>query len=260
MSAMTVELADAIGRRAASDGLGITYHCSEDPRDHDAVRSEHGLTPTAFGQVHGLLGERTVLAHGVFLEPDDLPLIAGSGATLVHCPVSNAKTGKGVAPLADLLAAGINVALGTDGGMCNDSYDVLQELRMAGLLHRAAQRSSTATDPDTLFDIATDNGARVLGTGGGTIEPGRAADLVVIDLQQLGSWPTQSAIDSLTFAATRHVVTMVLVDGEILLEDGRATRIDERALLRAAEDVARTATASALSSSERSTLAGTLAA
>jgi cytosine/adenosine deaminase-related metal-dependent hydrolase len=256
MSAMTVELADAIGRRAASEGLGITFHCSEDPRDHDAVRAEHGLTPVAFAREHGLLGRRSVLAHGVFLEPGDLPVIAASGATVAHCPVSNAKTGKGVAPLGDLLAAGINVALGTDGGMCNDSYDVLQELRMAGLVHRAAQRNSGASDPDLLLDIATENGARALGTGGGAIEPGRAADIVVIDLRRLGSWPTQSVIDSLTFSATRHVVEMVLVDGDILLEDGRATTIDEPALLREAEEVARAATASALSSAERSTLAG----
>jgi 5-methylthioadenosine/S-adenosylhomocysteine deaminase len=256
MSAMTVELAQQIARRAAADGLGVTFHCSEDPRDHDAVRAEHGLTPVGFALRHGLLGERSVLAHGVYLEPDDLPAIAVAGATVVHCPVSNAKTGKGVAPLGDLLAAGINVALGTDGGMCNDSYDQLLELRMAGLVHRAAGRDSAATDPERLLDIATTNGARALGTGGGAIEPGRAADLVLIDLRRLGSWPTHDVIDSITFSATRHVVESVIVDGEILLDRGHATRVDEAALLRQAEEVAMAAAASVSSETERASLTG----
>jgi 5-methylthioadenosine/S-adenosylhomocysteine deaminase len=255
MSAMTPELADAIAERAASDGLGITFHCSEDHRDHAAVRADHGLTPTAFAQQHGLLTERSVLAHGVYLEPEDLPLIASSGATVVHCPVSNAKTGKGVAPLRELVAAGINVALGTDGGMCNDTYDMFLELRFAGLVHRAAGRDPGATRPEELLAMATANGARSIGTSGGMIEPGRSADLVVIDLRRIGSWPTHDVVDSLVFSATRHVVETVLVDGEILLEDGHATGVDEAAVLRDAEEMAAAAAESALGADERGTSA-----
>ena len=162
-----------------------------------------------------------------------------------------------MAPLGELLAAGINVALGTDGGMCNDSYDLLLELRMAGLVHRAAGRNSAATDPERLLDIATVNGALALGTGGGVIEPGRAADLVLIDLRRLGSWPTHNLIDSITFSATRHVVDSVIVDGELLLDRGHPTRVDEAALLREAEEVVMAASASALSQNERARLAVT---
>jgi 5-methylthioadenosine/S-adenosylhomocysteine deaminase len=246
MSAMTPELATSIAERAVNEQRGITFHCSEDPRDHDAVRAEHGVTPVGFAKRCGLLTSRSVLAHAVYLELEDFAVIAASGATIVHCPYSNAKTGKGIADLPRMLSAGINVALGTDGGMSNDSYDILLELKMTGSLHRAATRDAGATDPEVLLDMATVNGARVLGTGGGVIAPGRAADLMVIDLRRLGSWPSHDALDTLIFSSTRHVVETVLIDGDVMLDGGHPTGLDEAAVMRDAEEVAMAARSAAL--------------
>jgi 5-methylthioadenosine/S-adenosylhomocysteine deaminase len=238
MNAMTDELSAAVAEAARKTGAWMTIHCSEDQREVEEVRAESGLTPARYAERFGLLSERCVLAHGVFLEPDDMVAIAAAGASVVHCPVSNAKTGHGIAPLGAMQAAGINVCVGSDGGMSNDTYDILQELRMVGLVHRAAQHDSGATSADQLLRLATRNGTKAMGLPGGTIATGGPADLVIVDLRRLGSWPTHDPLDTLAFAATRHVVDSVLVDGELLLDGGRATRIDEARLLADAAEVA----------------------
>jgi cytosine/adenosine deaminase-related metal-dependent hydrolase len=238
MNAMTDELTQAVADRLRATGARVTFHCAEDAREVEEVRAETGLTPARYAERFGLLIDRAVLAHGVYLEPDDLEAIAAAGASVVHCPVSNAKTGHGIAPLAAMQAAGINVCVGTDGGMSNDTYDVLQELRMAGLVHRAAQRDPGATSGAQLLAMATRNGSRALGLPGGRIEPGAPADLVIVDLRRLGSWPTHDPLDSLAFSSSREVVDSVLVDGELLLDRGHATRVDQDRLLAEAAAVA----------------------
>jgi 5-methylthioadenosine/S-adenosylhomocysteine deaminase len=238
MNAMTVELATAVAHGARETGARLTFHCAEDEREVEEVRAESGLTPTRYAEKHGLLLDRAVLAHGVFLEPDDMVAIAAAGASIVHCPVSNAKTGHGIAPLLEMQAAGINVAVGTDGGMSNDTYDLLLELRMIGLVHRATNRDPGATNPGQLLQMATRNGARALGLAGGTIQAGAAADLVILDVRRLGSWPTHDPLDSIAFSSTREVVDSVMVGGELLLDAGRPTRIDEQRLLADATSVA----------------------
>jgi 5-methylthioadenosine/S-adenosylhomocysteine deaminase len=238
MSALTADLGAAVARRTQATGARITFHCAEDDRDVAAVRAESGLTPARWSEQLGLLLDRSVLAHGVYLEPDDLVAIAGAGASLAHCPVSNAKTGHGIAPLAAMEAAGINVAVGTDGAMSNDTYDLLLELRMVGLIHRAAARNPAATTAVQLLRMATRNGMRALGLPGGTIEPGAPADLVIVDLRHVGSWPTHDPLDSLAFSSSHEVVDSVLVGGEVLLAAGRPTQVDERRLLADAEAVA----------------------
>jgi cytosine/adenosine deaminase-related metal-dependent hydrolase len=238
MNAMTDELTAAVAATLRTSGARITFHCSEDEREVAEVRAESGLTPARYAETFGLLVDRAVLAHGVFLEPDDLVAIAAAGASVVHCPVSNAKTGHGIAPLGAMQAAGINVCVGSDGGMSNDTYDILQELRVAGLVHRAAQHNPAATSGVQVLRMATRNGTRALGLQGGTIEAGAPADLVIIDLRQLGSWPTHDPLDSLAFSSSKEVIDSVMVAGELLLDAGRPTRIDEARLLAEAAEVA----------------------
>jgi cytosine/adenosine deaminase-related metal-dependent hydrolase len=239
ISALTRDLGAAVARSAQATGARLTFHCSEDTRDVEAVRAESGLTPARHAQQLGLLTDRAVLAHGVYLEPDDFPAIAEAGAHLAHCPVSNAKTGHGIAALATMQAAGINVAVGTDGGMSNDSYDLLLELRMIALVHRATARNPGATSPAQILTMATHNGARALGLPGGALQAGAAGDVVIVDLRALGTWPAHDPLDTLVFAGSRHVVDSVIVQGELLLEGGRPTRLDEARILAEAAQVAR---------------------
>lgn len=242
LSAVTPALGRALRQEAERRGLGITFHCAEVPEDVAHVHASGSETVVGFATERGLLGPRSVLTHGVYLAEAELAPLAATGASVAHCPSSNAKLGSGVAPVPAMCAHGVNVALGTDGGLCNDTYDLLSEMRLAGLIHKAVARDPAAITPETILELATVNGARALGLADtGTLDPGSWADLLVVDLRRAGSWPTPHPVDSLVFSANRAVVDSVLVGGEVVLRDGQPVGVDERRLLTEAEEVARQA-------------------
>jgi 5-methylthioadenosine/S-adenosylhomocysteine deaminase len=181
------------------------------------------------------------VTHGVDLRDDELAVLAARGASLVHCPSSNAKLGSGIAPIPTALKAGVNVALGTDGGSSNDTYDMFGELRLAGLIHRAAARDPGAISVETVLRMATYGGAHALGIPCGRLVPGEAADLIVLDATSPGFAPTSNVIDSLVFAGSSRMVRDVFVGGEPLLRDGHVVGVDMPRLVREAGEAARAA-------------------
>jgi 5-methylthioadenosine/S-adenosylhomocysteine deaminase len=241
LSAVTPEFGTAIGLAADQHGLGIALHCAEVPEDRVDTMERMGVGPVAFADAAHLLGRRTAITHGVDLHDDELSLLAQRGTSLVHCPSSNAKLGSGIAPIPAALAAGVNVALGTDGGSSNDSYDMFSEIRLAGLLHRAAARDPGAMSVETVLRMATANGARALGLSGGRLAEGEPADLVLLDASTPGFAPTANEIDSLAFAGSRQMVRDVFVGGEPLLRDRRPIDVDVSTLIRDAGEAARAA-------------------
>jgi cytosine/adenosine deaminase-related metal-dependent hydrolase len=242
LSAVTPGLGHAIRQEAETRGLGVTFHCAEVPEDVAHIRTTAATTTVDFAAGLGLLGPRSVLVHGVYLEEGELAPLAATGASVAHCPSSNAKLGSGVAPVPTMRGYGLNVALGTDGGLCNDTYDLLAEMRLAGLIHKAIARDPAAITPETVVELATTGGARALGLAeAGALEAGCWADVVVVDLRRAGSWPTPNPVDSLVFSADRAVVDTVLVAGQVLLQDGQPVGVDQRRLLAEAEEVARQA-------------------
>jgi 5-methylthioadenosine/S-adenosylhomocysteine deaminase len=183
------------------------------------------------------LHEKTSIAHAIWIDEGDIELIVNRGASVAHNPVCNLRIGSGVAPLRSLLNAGVNVALGTDGISSNDSCRLFDVMKTAGLVH-----TLTTDDYDewpTASEIlwaATRGGARALGLDDeiGSIEPGKKADLVALDLCTSAFVPVNDLPHQLVYAENGSSVRLVMVDGEIVVQDGVCTKVDEAAVLREA--------------------------
>ena len=195
------------------------------------------------GHLHrlGLLTANTVADHAVALTDRDMDLLAGSGAGVVHCPESNMKLASGMAPVADLLARGVPVGLGTDGCASNNNLDLLTEIDTAAKLAKVRGLDPTALPARQALALATRMGARVLGLEGevGMLAPGLKADLVVIDLDQPHLTPLYDPYSHLVYAATGADVQTVVVEGKILVEDRRLLAFDLAETLARARELGR---------------------
>jgi cytosine/adenosine deaminase-related metal-dependent hydrolase len=186
------------------------------------------------------LHERTSIAHAIWIDEADIELIASRGASVAHNPVCNLRIGSGVAPLRSLLNAGVNVALGTDGISSNDSCRLFDVMKAAGLVHTLSTDDydewPTAAE---ILRAATRGGARALGLDHeiGSIEAGKKADLVALDLCTSAFVPANDLPNQLVYAENGSSVRLVMVDGEVVVEDGACTKIDEAAVLREARAV-----------------------
>jgi 5-methylthioadenosine/S-adenosylhomocysteine deaminase len=183
------------------------------------------------------LHERTSIAHAIWIDDEDIELIAASGASVAHNPVCNLRIGSGIAPLRKLLDAGVNVALGTDGISSNDSCRLFDVMKVAGIVHTLETLDyETWPNASEILWAATRGGARAVGLEHqiGSIEVGKKADIVALDLCTPSFVPVNNLQNQLVYAENGSSVRIVMVDGEVVVEDGRCTRIDETAVLREA--------------------------
>ena len=221
------ELLSMVGALRETYDAILHIHASETQHEVDTVRAARARTPVEHLDDLGLLGPFTVLAHGVHLDDDEIARIASTGATVAHCPASNLKLGAGVARVPDLLAAGANVALGTDGAASSNDLDMFAAMRLAALLHKGVAGDPTAMPAHTVLRMATLHGAAALGLSDrlGSIEVGKLADLVAVDLDRAHTRPVYDPISTLVYAAGRGDVRHVWVGGEHIVEDGRSRRV-----------------------------------
>lgn len=188
---------------------------------------------------HGMLNPRTSLAHGVWMRPDEIRMVAASGASVVLNPVGNLKTRSGVAPMSQYLEAGVNLGLGCDNNSCSDAQNLFQTMKaFTGLSAVSNVVSTRPTARDALF-AATAGGARAIGLGAriGHIRPGFQADLTLLDLNDPALVPLNSAARQAVFSESGRSVNTVIVEGRIVVRDGRMTTIDETALRRSIESI-----------------------
>jgi 5-methylthioadenosine/S-adenosylhomocysteine deaminase len=166
------------------------------------------------------------------ISDEDIALLVESNSSVIHCPESNLKLASGFCPVERLWQAGVNVAVGTDGAASNNDLDLLGETRTAALLAKAVAGSASALDAHRALRMATLNGARALGIDQdtGSLEVGKAADLVAFDLSGLAQQPVYDPVSQLIYATGRDSVRHLWVDGRQLLDDGRLTRLDEERL------------------------------
>ncbi len=204
-------------------GWLFAMHMAECEEEVELIHRWHGMTPPAYLDSLGVLDDRTLLAHGVFLTEDDIRRLADRGSHLMHCPKSNAKLGDGIAPIPSCVDAGVSVALGTDSMVSNNNLDMIEEMRFGALIHRAAHKDPSVLTARQLFEMATVGGARAIGLADhiGTLAPGKRADLALIALNPPLGMTEAAAVSELVFHATAEAVHMVMVNGRVILEDGR---------------------------------------
>ena len=213
---------ETAARRAAA----IHMHLVESPYQKEYGLRKWGKTPVAHLDDLGFLGPETSFAHSVWVTDDDIRLLADSGATVCHNPSSNLRLKNGVAPVTSLLSGGVNVALGTDSTAINDDDDMLQEMRLALRLHREPGIGAPAVDSAQALGMATLNAARPTGFDGqiGALEPGRRADLVLMDLSAIEAPYLDGEIgpiDALLNRGKPQGVHTVMIEGRTVLRDGR---------------------------------------
>jgi cytosine/adenosine deaminase-related metal-dependent hydrolase len=204
-------------------------------------QKEYGIrawskTPAAHLQELGFLGPELSCAHGIWLTENDIDLLAGNGTTVCHNPSSNLRLKNGVAPVNAMLAGGMNVSLGTDSCAINDDDDMIQEMRLAAKLHREPSIAAPAINSHQVLKMATINAAKptFFHQSIGALEKGKRADIVLMDLSAIEEPYLDSRIDivdALLYRGKARQVDTVLIDGEVVLRDGRFTKLDKQAVM-----------------------------
>jgi 5-methylthioadenosine/S-adenosylhomocysteine deaminase len=231
-------------RRACELDTPIQLHLAETVWRIELVRKKYGGSPVQYLNDIGILSERVIGSHGVYLDDSDIMMLQNSGAKIVNCPAAEMKIADGTAPVAKLLQTGVDVGIGTDGALWNDSADMFREMKTLMLLQRLAFGAGSMPS-EKVIRAATIGGARAFGLENeiGSIEEGKRADLVLVDLDRFHLIPhyhgTQSNIlQLLTSCACASDVHTVIVSGKIVVDGGRLTTIDEEALKKRCQDLA----------------------
>ncbi|MDS4019023.1 MAG: TRZ/ATZ family hydrolase [Candidatus Competibacter sp.] len=229
---------ERIGRLADDLKIPVHIHVHETATEVADFQARHGCRPLERLEHVGLLSPRLLAVHMTQIETAEIDRLAQAGVHVAHCPESNLKLASGFCPSARLDAAGVNVAIGTDGAASNNDLDLFGELRTAALLGKGVAGDAAALPAARVLRMATLNGARALGLADqtGSLEPGKAADIVAVDLGAPETEPVYHPISQLVYATGRHQVTDVWVAGRRLLADRRLTTLDLAELIRRARD------------------------
>jgi 5-methylthioadenosine/S-adenosylhomocysteine deaminase len=223
------EALPAIAEAAAARDALVQIHLAETANEDDGLRAAHGCSAPELLSRLGLLDCRVLAAHSVWLSDADLDLYRRHDVAVAHCPSSNAKLGSGVARLTDMLARGIRVGLGTDSPASNDRLDVWEEMRLAGLLARAVTVESTHVTTAQALHLATRGGAEALGLDTGSLEFGRPADFIRVDLADdcwVPDGDDTALLARLVWAASSRLVTDAWVGGRQVVGEGKCLTVD----------------------------------
>ena len=218
-------------------GVGIHIHLNESLGELEMSKKRHGKRSMELAYDVGILGPDCIAVHCVWLTRREIRMLKETGTSVSHNPVSNAKIGVGIAPLPELLAAGVNVALGHDGAASNNSRDMFEVMKWAALVHRADRADASVTNATQVLEMATINGARALGLEDeiGSIEKGKKADLILLDLDSPHMTPVLlgshgNVMSNLVYAAHGEDVDTVIIDGRIVMESRKMLTVDETQL------------------------------
>ena len=213
--------------------MGFCQHYAMTIRERHWIRTRYGCGQGEFLRRIGLLGPDVVLLHACALDEEDIAILAGTGTSVVHCPTGPAKMGSGVTPVADLLAAGVNVSLGTDGGPANNGADLIRDFKWVGYLQKLAKADPTVVPREQIVEMATMGGAQAVGLDHliGSLEVGKRADLIVLRTDAPHWTPMTNVLSNLVYAASGADVDTVIIDGRVVMEGRRMTTMDERAVI-----------------------------
>ena len=221
--------------KALADRLEVMLqiHLSETGWEVNEIFSRYGRRPVAHLGSLGLLDERLIAAHCVWLEPDEIAMLARSKTNVSHCIESNLKLASGIAPVVKMLQAGVNVSFGTDGAASNNDLSILSEMSTAARVHKAISGDPTALSAKQAMLMATRNGAEALGLGSlcGSLEQGKAADIVIADLRKPHLIPLYDIYSHIVYAMNAADIDTVLVGGKVVLEQRNLLTADEAEII-----------------------------
>ena len=229
----TSELLSEVSALSRKHQVMIHTHASENKNECEIVEGETGLRNVAYLDSLGISGAHVVLAHCVQLDDEEMETLARTKTNVAHCPSSNLKLGSGIAQVAEMLSKGISVSLGADGAACNNRLDMFTEMRTAALLQKVVHGPEALPAKRTLR-MATIDGARALGLEKeiGSLETGKRADVIVVDVAQLHSSPRHDdVVSALVYSAVAADVRTTIIDGQVLMRDGELLALDENVVI-----------------------------
>ncbi len=235
------ELLEGVRREADKNGLKIHIHVSETQKEVEDVLEAHGKRPFEYLDEIGLLGEDVLAAHAVWLSDNEMEIIKNRGVKLSHNPSSNMKLASGISPVSKLLEKGICVSFGTDGAASNNSLDLFEEMKTVALLQKVHTLDPTVLNAHEVFEMATIQGAAALGLENeiGTIEVGKKADIVLVDMKTPSLTPFRNPVSHLVYSANGSDVDTVICNGELLMKNRKLQTIDEASVISLAEEASK---------------------
>jgi len=235
------ELLTRLARVAREREAVYHIHLSENREEVETCRKQYGCSPVQHLERLGLLNDRVLAAHCVMLEDDEIRLLAERGVNVTHCQESNMKLASGTAPVVKMLEAGICVSIGTDGSASNNDVDMFGEMNTVAKVHKVARMDPTAMDALTTLRAATMGGAKALNAEIiiGSLEPGKKADVIVLDLNKPHLTPIYNPISHLVYAARGADVIHSMINGQLVMRNRQLMTMDEQAVLAEMEKVGR---------------------
>lgn len=203
-------------------------HLSESVFEVESCIEKHGKTPVEYLRDIGFLDEKTILAHCVQMRGDDISILKAAGANVVTNPASNAKLGNGFAPVSEMLAEGINLCIGTDGTASNNTLNMIREMNILSLFHKAVNHDPTSVPSQEIVKAATCNAAAALGMKNrlGTIADGADADIIFVDLNSVSLFPNNNIVSSLCYSANGSEISSVMINGRFVMKNHEILSID----------------------------------
>ena len=231
------ELLERCAQAPRSNGQRLTIHVSETRQEvEDCIRAR-GMSPVRWLDKLGVLGPNVIAAHCVYVDPEEMDIMAERGVTVAHNPCSNMKLASGIFPAAKFAASGCNITIGTDGTSSNNNLDMREEMKFASLLAKVSNNSETLPAQEA-FKWATANGAKAFGLNAGVIEKSALADAVLLDLSNERLTPNYNLVSNWVYAADSRAISGVLCDGRFVMHKGIVEN-EEEILAKARESVAR---------------------
>ncbi len=221
----TLKRAKAVARQK---GILFQIHAAETRQELDTCLKKHGITPIGYLNHLGILDEQTLLVHSIWVDDADLEIIAKTGASVSHVPESNMKLGSGIAPVYQMIRAEIPVGLGTDGCASNNTLDMFRTMNVAAKLHKVCNLDPTVLDARTVVKMATINGANAIGLNGetGSLEVGKAADIIIIDKRKPHLVPIYSPVSHLVYAVAGADVRHVFIEGKQVVKERKLLTLE----------------------------------
>jgi 5-methylthioadenosine/S-adenosylhomocysteine deaminase len=224
---------------AAAHNVPLLIHLAETEAENGLAQERHKARPVAALTALGFWGPQVIAAHGVWIQPDEIAVLHKNRVGVSHNPESNMKLASGTAPVVEYLKTGVAVGLGTDGAASNNDLDMFEAMRQAAFLHKLVSKDPTVVSARTALEMATIGGARVIGREKqlGSLQTGKLADLIVVRMDQPRQTPMYDPISHLVYTTRGDDVVTTIVNGKVLMRDGKVLTLNQPEVLAAAQKV-----------------------